>query len=257
MRKALCLLIYIFSVSTASNVLATGGFQSCGGTGIIGSATSVCNALVKAYGPDYIFDKIECIDDSCNCFARSKDSNDSNVSPDYVGGACKIEGAGIPGEGEVGPIEFPVSDVPTQSEPENPEVDSKKSARTQEEIADRSRVESLIQKARVQDDPGVAQLISKLEKNGVKVKNTNHIVGNPAREVDIETANGIIVQVKNLSSAYKIVQQVQNTEVATGQRTVAFIVQQHRKANSIVQEAGKRVQVTNDFDTLLKWLRGK
>lgn len=35
------------------------------------------------------------------------------------------------------------------------------------------------------------------------MKNTNHYVGNPAREVDIETANGIIVEVKKLSSAQK------------------------------------------------------
>ncbi len=89
------------------------------------------------------------------------------------------------------------------------------------------------------------------------MKNTNHYVGNPAREVDIETANGIIVEVKKLSSAQKIIGQVQNTQIATGQRTVAFVVEQHQRANSLVQQAGKHVQITNNFDTLLNWLRAK
>lgn len=130
-------------------------------------------------------------------------------------------------------------------------------ARTPEDIADRARVADLIQKARIQGDPGVPQLISKLEKNGVQVKDTNHYVGNPAREVDIETVTGTLVQVKKLSSAQKIISQVQDTQRATGQPTVGFVVEQHRKANSIVQQAGQHVPVTNKFDTLLSWLRGE
>lgn len=130
-------------------------------------------------------------------------------------------------------------------------------ARTPEEIANRTRIATLIQKARIQGDPGVPQLISKLEKNGVQVKDTNHLIGNPLREVDIETAAGIIVQVKKLSSAQKIIEQVQTTELRTGQRTVSFVVEQHKKANSIVQNAGKHIQATNKLDVLLNWLRGE
>lgn len=247
MRKFL--LIFIFSVF-ASSVLATGTWQSCNGVGPIGSAASVCQDLVKNAGESYEFSHTESQDESTvACYAKYKGGSGS---PDLVGSACKTTAEEIAEESV--PTEFPVSDAPTQSEPEDPEVDSKKPERTQEEIANRSRVASLIQKARAQGDPGVAQLISKLEKNGVKVKDTNHYVGNPAREVDIETANGIIIQVKKLSSAQKIISQVQDTQIATGQRTVAFVVEQHRKANSIVQQAGKHVQITNKFDTLLTWL---
>lgn len=70
-------------------------------------------------------------------------------------------------------------------------------ARTPEEIADRARVAALINKARAQGDPGVPQLISQLERNGITVKDTNHYMGNPSREVDIETSTGTLLQVKN------------------------------------------------------------
>jgi hypothetical protein len=128
--------------------------------------------------------------------------------------------------------------------------------RTPEEIANRARVAALIKKARAQGDPGVAKLISQLEKSGVKVKDTNHYIGNPLREVDIETANGTIIQVKKLSSAQKIIAQVQDTERATGQTTVGFVVEQHRKASAVVQQAGQHVKVTNDVETLLGLLKG-
>ncbi|MFC4158780.1 hypothetical protein [Chitinimonas lacunae] len=130
------------------------------------------------------------------------------------------------------------------------------SARTSEQIADRARVAALINKARVQGDPGVPKLISQLEKNGVTVKDTNHYLGNPAREVDIETAGGMIIQVKKLSSANEIIKQVQATQRATGQPTVAYVITQHRKANTVVQQAGRHVQVTNNLDTLVNWLKG-
>ncbi|TXH46135.1 MAG: LysM domain-containing protein [Burkholderiaceae bacterium] len=130
-------------------------------------------------------------------------------------------------------------------------------ARTPEEVADRARVAELIYKARAQGDPGVPQLISQLEKGGVKVKDTNHYLGSPSREVDIETESGIIIQVKKLSSAQKIIHQVQDTERTTGQPTIGYVLEQHKKANSIVQQAGRHVQVTNKFDVLLNWLRGE
>ena len=130
-------------------------------------------------------------------------------------------------------------------------------ARTPEEVADRARVAELIYKARAQDDPGVPQLISQLEKSGVKVKDTNHYLGSPSREMDIETESGTILQVKKLSSAHKIINQVQDTERATGQPTIGYVLEQHQKANSIVQQAGRHVQVTNKFDVLLNWLRGE
>jgi hypothetical protein len=130
-------------------------------------------------------------------------------------------------------------------------------ARTPEEAADRARIAELIYKARVQGDLGVPRLISQLEKNGVKVKDTNHYLGNPSREVDIEIAAGTILQVKKLSSAQKIISQAQDTERVTGQPTVGYVLEQHRKADSIVQQAGRHVKVTNDFDVLLNWLRGE
>lgn len=98
-------------------------------------------------------------------------------------------------------------------------------------------------------------MISRLEKAGLRVKDTNHYVGNPLREVDIEMASGAILQVKNLSSAAQIIKQVRATEAATGQPTIAFVLQQHRKANKIVQDAGRHVMVTNDFQLLLDVLR--
>ena len=130
-------------------------------------------------------------------------------------------------------------------------------ARTPEEIANRSRVASLIHKARAKGDPGVPKLISKLERNGVRVKDTNHYVGNPAREVDIETAGGVIVQVKKLSSANKIIDQMKDTVIATGQPVVGFVLKQHRRANTIVQQASRHFPVTNRLDILLNWLRGE
>ncbi|MGQ3505133.1 hypothetical protein ACT9SR_13510, partial [Enterococcus faecalis] len=71
---------------------------------------------------------------------------------------------------------------------------------------------------RAQCDPGVPQLIGKLERYGINIKDTNHYIGNPSREVDIETSAGIILQVKKLSSAQKIILQIQDTERATGKQ---------------------------------------
>jgi hypothetical protein len=127
--------------------------------------------------------------------------------------------------------------------------------RSSTEVADRARVAALIKKARDQGDPGVPQLISRLEKAGLRVKDTNHYVGIPLREVDIEMASGVILQVKNLSNAKKIIEQVQDTERATGQLVIAFILQQHRRANKIIQEAGRHVPVTNDIQLLINILK--
>ena len=91
-------------------------------------------------------------------------------------------------------------------------------SRTPEESADRARIAALINKARAQCDPGVPQLIGKLERYGINIKDTNHYIGNPSREVDIETSAGIILQVKKLSSAQKIILQIQDTERATGKQ---------------------------------------
>jgi len=132
---------------------------------------------------------------------------------------------------------------------------AKVAARSPAEVADRARVAALIRKARVQGDPGVPQMISRLEKGGLRVEDTNHYVGNPLREVDIEMASGAILQVKNLSSASQVIKQVQRTELATGQPTIGFVLQQHRAANKIVQKAGRHVMVTNNFDLLMDVLR--
>jgi hypothetical protein len=128
-------------------------------------------------------------------------------------------------------------------------------SRTPEEIADRNRVAELIRKARAQNDPGVPSLVSKLEKNGIRLKDVNHITGNPAREVDIETASGTIVQVKKLSSAKDLITQVHETEAATGQRVVGFVVKQHKKADAIVNKASRHIEVTNDYNKLLEMLK--
>jgi hypothetical protein len=130
-------------------------------------------------------------------------------------------------------------------------------ARTSEQVADRNRVAALIRKARAQGDPGVPQLVSRLEKNGVRIKDTNHLTGSPLREVDIETVGGKIIQVKKLSSAQKIIGQIQDTEKSTGQPVIGFIVDQHKKANSIVQQASRHAQVANKIDELVKWLGGE
>lgn len=118
MRKFLW--VFIFSVF-ASNVLATGAWQSCNGVGPIGSAASVCQDLVKNAGESYEFSHTEAQDESTvACYAKYKGGSGS---PDLVGSACKIDGVGIP-EGEGNPIELPVSDAPTQSEPEDSEGES-------------------------------------------------------------------------------------------------------------------------------------
>lgn len=84
MRKFL--LVFIFSVF-ASNVLATGTWQSCNGVGPIGSAASVCQDLVKNAGESYEFSHIESQDEvTAACYAKYKDSSGS---PDLVGSACK------------------------------------------------------------------------------------------------------------------------------------------------------------------------
>jgi deoxycytidylate deaminase len=91
MRKFLFLL-FIFSVFTASNVLATGGWQSCSGTGPIGSAASVCQDLVKNAGESYVYSHMDVIDDSsASCFAKYKNADGTfgSGSPDMVGSACK------------------------------------------------------------------------------------------------------------------------------------------------------------------------
>jgi DNase/tRNase domain of colicin-like bacteriocin len=93
MRKFLFLLIFIFSVSTASNVLATGAWQSCSGTGPIGSAASVCQDLVKQAGESYVYSHMHMIDDStASCYAKYKNADGTfgSGSPDMVGSACKI-----------------------------------------------------------------------------------------------------------------------------------------------------------------------
>lgn len=98
-------------------------------------------------------------------------------------------------------------------------------------------------------------MVSDLEKNGVRLKDVNHITGNPAREVDIETASGTIVQVKKLSSANKLIKQIHDTEAATGQRTVGFVIEQHKKANKVVNQASKHVEATNNLDSLIEMLK--
>lgn len=99
-------------------------------------------------------------------------------------------------------------------------------------------------------------MISQLENNGVVVKDTNHYLGDPAREVDIKKAGGILVQVKKLSGANAIIMQVQAMQKATNQPTVAYVIEQHRRAPTVVQQASQHVQVTNNLDTLLNWLKG-
>jgi hypothetical protein len=87
MRKFLFLLIFIFSVSTASNVLAAGAWQSCSGTGPIGSVASVCQDLVKKYGEDYILSHTDAQDENTVvCYGKTEGGSGS---PDLVGSACK------------------------------------------------------------------------------------------------------------------------------------------------------------------------
>jgi len=120
---------------------------------------------------------------------------------------------------------------------------------------DRTRVLALVRKARAKGDTGVPRLISWLDWNGLRVKDTNHLVGNPLREVDIEMASGVIIQVKKTSSAKDIIEQVIATEGATGQAVIAFVVEQHRGATKIAQVANKYVPTTNNFQMLLDVLR--
>jgi hypothetical protein len=90
MRKFLFLLIFIFSVSAASNVLATGTWQSCSNTGPIGSVASVCQDLVKKYGEDYILSHTDAQDENTVvCYGKTEGGSGS---PDLVGSACKIDG---------------------------------------------------------------------------------------------------------------------------------------------------------------------
>ena len=49
--------------------------------------------------------------------------------------------------------------------------------RTPADLAERNRVLSLILKARRQGDPEVARLIGRLERAGVRIKDTNHVIG--------------------------------------------------------------------------------
>jgi hypothetical protein len=68
-------------------------------------------------------------------------------------------------------------------------------------------------------------------------------------------ASGAILQLKKLSIAAQIIKQVRATELATNRPTIAFVLRQHRKANKIVQDAGRHVMVTNNFDLLVDVLR--
>ncbi len=91
--------------------------------------------------------------------------------------------------------------------------------------------------------------------SGLINKSVPFCPGNPAREVDIETASGTIVQVKKLSSANKLIKQIHDTEAATGQRTVGFVIEQHKKANKVVNQASKHVEATNNLDALIEMLK--
>lgn len=93
-----------------------------------------------------------------------------------------------------------------------------------------------------------------LEKSGIQLKDVNHLVGNPLREVDIETASGVIIQVKKLSSANSIIKQIDATVEATGQRTIGFIISDTKKADKIVNMASRHAEVTNNYKTLLELL---
>jgi hypothetical protein len=90
MRKFL--LVFIFSVF-ASNVLATGTWQSCNGVGPVGSVASVCNILVMEAGDRYVFSHTDCSNESaCSCYAnyKNEDGSPGSGSADIVGSACKI-----------------------------------------------------------------------------------------------------------------------------------------------------------------------
>jgi len=128
---------------------------------------------------------------------------------------------------------------------------------TNEAAMNQARVDALVNKAIAKGDPGVPELITQLEASGVRVKDTNHLVGqrDKLREVDIETQSGTIIQVKRLSSAERIVEQVHQTQEATGQHTVAYVVEQHKKADAIVRSANAKVQATNKLDTLLQFIK--
>ena len=139
MRKFLW--VFIFSVF-ASNVLATGAWQSCNGVGPIGSAASVCQDLVKNAGESYEFSHTEAQDESTvACYAKYKGGSGS---PDLVGSACKTD-AGIAGEREGTPEEgegnptASSSDDPTEEEKNDETALAQKEQSGEEQIGEEQK----------------------------------------------------------------------------------------------------------------------
>ena len=121
---------------------------------------------------------------------------------------------------------------------------------------EQARIQDLIAKAVKQGDPGLPELVQILEGNGVRIKNVNHRIGSPLREVDVELENGIIIQVKNLSSAAKLTEQLAETAKATQQLVIGYVVQTHKKATQIVNNVNKGKQLaTNDIDLLIELVK--
>lgn len=118
--------------------------------------------------------------------------------------------------------------------------------------AEQGRINGLIAKASRKGDTGLAEMVTILEGNGVRIKNVNHDIGSPLREVDIELANGAIIQIKKLSSAQAITKQLAATERATGRVVVGYIVATHKKAVQIVNNVNKGPYfATHNIDDLL------
>ncbi|MEZ6140633.1 MAG: hypothetical protein R3B84_24885 [Zavarzinella sp.] len=98
----------------------------------------------------------------------------------------------------------------------------------------------------------MADTVTLLEGYGVKIKDVNHNIGIPLREVDIELENGIIIQVKNLGGAKKMTRQLEDTQKATGRTVIGYIVETHENSTDIINNIDKGNQVaTNSIDDLI------
>lgn len=119
-----------------------------------------------------------------------------------------------------------------------------------------ARINALIAKAAKSGDPGLVETVTILEGYGVKIKDVNHYIGSPLREVDIELVNGTIIQVKKLSSASAATRQIAARERATGQIVVGYVIATHKKGTQIVNNVNKGSLIaTNSIDDLISLVK--
>ena len=110
------------------------------------------------------------------------------------------------------------------------------------ETAEQARIDELIAKAAKSKDPGLADTVTILKGYGVQIKDVNHYIGSPPSEVDIGLMNGTIVQVKILSSAAYLTEQLAAIEKATGQVVIGYVIVTQKRGRKSLTRANKLQQ---------------